>query len=180
MADLLPQPQTCPSPSLKRPFEEDTAEPSPTATPVKGTSTPMTATSSPLSVLSTVATPSPTKNPLVHRQSYSTSLTPNAAIPTNSLSTASSTHQPPAKKRKLTEVEKEAKKLEKEAKEKAKAELKAQKDEEKRLKDEEKRKKEEEREEKKRVKELEKQQKEEEKLKKEKVSFPQLYLYPIK
>lgn len=84
---------------------------------------------------------------------------------------ASTSKQPPAKRRKLTPSEKVEKQREKEAKEHEKAEQKAQKDEEKRAKDEEKRKKAEEREAKKREKELEEQRKADGKLKKERAQM---------
>lgn len=74
---------------------------------------------------------------------------------------------PPAKRRKLTQAEKEREKAEKEAKAKEKAEQKARKEEEKRAQDEIKRQKAEEKEAKKREKELEEQRKADAKLKKE-------------
>lgn len=94
------------------------------------------------------------------------------------LAKASSSTPRPAKRRKLTVVEKEQQLREKEAKEREKAEKKAKreeektkKEEEKRVKDEERRRKNEEREVKQREKDLEKQRKEEERAKKERVSM---------
>ncbi|KAL1304177.1 hypothetical protein AAFC00_000601 [Neodothiora populina] len=93
---------------------------------------------------------------------------------------ADNSSAPPAKKRKLTNAEKESQRLEKEHKKREREEEKAKRDEEKRMKDEERRRKREEREAKEREKELEKQRKEherqlkeEEKLKKER-SQPKL------
>lgn len=112
--------------------------------------------------------------------------------PISSTLGAQSMPSTPAKKRKLTFAEKEAKKVEKELKDKQKSEEKAKKEDTKRVKEEErkrkedeakeeKRKKEEEREDKKRTKELEraakdedKRRKEEEKAKKEKVRIFQV------
>ncbi|KAF2702998.1 hypothetical protein K504DRAFT_451971 [Pleomassaria siparia CBS 279.74] len=144
--------------------------------------------STPLSTLSTMASPSPMKLEVriepslgsVSGSSSNNSVAGDAPV-SNLCATASSSTQPPAKRRKLTVREQEEKRLEKEAKEKVKlekkaqkdvedrlrAEQKAQKDEEKRVKDEERRKKNEEKEEKKRVKEFEQQRKDEEKRKKE-------------
>jgi chromatin assembly factor 1 subunit A len=159
----------------KRSLEDD-VDPS-VSTPVKVAI--RSEASTPLSVLS-VQTPSPMK-----------SLTPTTTAPNSSdvassqaVPALSATTQPAAKRRKLTQKEKDDQRLEKEAKEKAreekkarkeaedklKAEQKAARDEEKRLKDEEKQKKIEEREEKRRQKEEEQRQKEEEKTKKERVS----------
>lgn len=149
--------------SQKRPREDDD-EPTVT-TPVKATKS---EASTPLSVLSHIQTPSPLKS----------------TAPSSTLPATSSTSQP-AKRRKLTQKEKDDQRIEKEAKAKARAEKKAQKDaedkvkaeqkaqkeEEKRSKEEEKRKKIEERDEKKRQKEEEQQQREEEKAKKERVSL---------
>ncbi|KAH7135133.1 chromatin assembly factor 1 subunit A-domain-containing protein [Dendryphion nanum] len=124
----------------------------PVSTPKK--SPPSSNASSPLSVLSTVPSPSSVK------------MVVGITAPTQA-SAASATTQQPAKRRKLTQQEKDDQKREKEAKEKAKADQKAEREEQKRLKDEEKRKKNEEREEKKRAKDFEQQQKEEDKKKKE-------------
>ncbi|KAF2827050.1 hypothetical protein CC86DRAFT_322913 [Ophiobolus disseminans] len=148
---LAPTPQ-------KRPRDDD-MEPS-VSTPVKAI---RSEASTPLSVMS-VRTPSPMK-----------SLTPNTTAPSSSdnlLSSqavpASSTNvQQPAKRRKLTQKEKDDQRLEKEAKAKAREEKKAQKEAEDKLKAEEKQRKTEEREQKRRQKEEEQQQKEEEKAKKE-------------
>ncbi|KAH7413688.1 chromatin assembly factor 1 subunit A-domain-containing protein [Phaeosphaeria sp. MPI-PUGE-AT-0046c] len=129
----------------KRPLEED-MEPT-ISTPVKVA---RSDTSSPLSVRS-VQTPSP----------FKVNATPNTTAP------ASSAAQQPAKRRRLTQKEKDDMKLDKEAKAKARAEKKAQKDAEDKIKEEEKQKKADEREEKRRLKEEEQQQKEEEKAKKE-------------
>ncbi|KAH7396226.1 chromatin assembly factor 1 subunit A-domain-containing protein [Pyrenochaeta sp. MPI-SDFR-AT-0127] len=149
--------------SQKRLHEEDD-EPAVT-TPVKAI---RSEASTPLSVISHIQTPSPLKR-----------TAPSIPLP------ASSSTPQPAKRRKLTEKEKDDQRLEKEAKAKARAEKKAQKDaedklkaeqraqkeEERRSKDEEKRKKIEERDEKKRQKEEEQQQKEEEKAKKERAQM---------
>ncbi|KAF2728245.1 hypothetical protein EJ04DRAFT_504427 [Polyplosphaeria fusca] len=131
----------------KRPLEEDAAVP--VTTPTKP---PPSEASTPLTVLSTIPSPSFSKEAL----SQSTPL-----VVSSGSTVAPTDTQPTTKKRKLTDKEKEDKKLEKEAKERAKAEQKAQKEEAKRVKDEEKRKKDEEKEEKKRAKELAQQQKEE-------------------
>ncbi|CAO2647363.1 Nn.00g082850.m01.CDS01 [Neocucurbitaria sp. VM-36] len=152
----------------KRPLEEDT-EP-PVTTPVKAI---RSEASSPLSVLSHVQTPSPSKStapkstaPDSNHDAFSSQTVP-----------ASNTPQP-AKRRKLTQQEKDDQRLEKEAKAKARADKKAQKEAEDKLKaeqkaqrEEEKRKKMEEREEKKRQKEEEQQQKEEDKAKKERAQM---------
>jgi hypothetical protein len=138
----------------KRPLEED-IEP-PISTPVKSS---RSETNSPLSVRS-VQTPSPFKN----------NATPNMAATSSSATAPASSAAQPAKRRKLTQQEKDDQKSEKEAKAKARAEKKAQKEAEDKLKEEEKQKKAEEREEKRRQKEEEQQQKEEEKAKKERVS----------
>jgi chromatin assembly factor 1 subunit A len=154
------QPQSTPAPtSQKRAFEDDV----PVSTPKKDHVQPDPDT--PLTVLSSVSTPSPLKRAAVQALDL-----PNGSNSTPgdvSMATSASSDAQHAKRRKLTDKEKEEKRLEKEAKDKARAEQKAQKEEEKRIKDEEKRKKNEEREEKKRAKELELQQKEEEKRKKE-------------
>jgi chromatin assembly factor 1 subunit A len=145
----------------KRPFEDDD-QPS-VSTPVKAI---RSEASTPLSVLS-VQTPSPFKsNDMSNTTAVRSSniLFPSLAAPT------SSDAQQPAKRRKLTQKEKDDQKLEKEAKAKARAEKKAQKEAEDKLKEEEKQKRAEEREEKRRQKEEEQQQKEEEKAKKERVS----------
>ncbi|KAF2106622.1 chromatin assembly factor 1 subunit A-domain-containing protein [Lophiotrema nucula] len=132
----------------KRPFDDEVTVSTPTKAPPSSAS-PL---STPLTVLSTVPSPSKQAN----------SVTSDAPA---SSSTPSGTQ--PAKRRKLTEKEKEEKRLEQEAKDKAKAEKKAKKEEEQRAKDEEKCRKNEEREEKKRAKELAQQHKEEDKRKKE-------------
>lgn len=157
----MEEPQPLSTPSRKRSLE-DQPEPMMT-TPVKAINS---AASSPLSVLSRVPTPSPVK-------SSAPALTPSQPV------SAPSNAQNPAKKRKLTQKEKDDQVLEKEAKAKARAEKKAQKEaddkvkaEQKAQRDEEKRKKNEERDEKKRLKEEEQQQKEEEKAKRERVSQP--------
>jgi chromatin assembly factor 1 subunit A len=139
----------------KRPLDED-VEPCIT-TPVKA---PRSETSSPLSVRS-VQTPSP----------FKPSATQNTSISSGDSALASSAAQQPAKRRRLTQKEKDDQKLEKEAKAKARAEKKAQKEAEDKLKEEEKQKKADEREEKRKQKEEEQQQKEEEKAKKERVSL---------
>ncbi|KAH3905482.1 hypothetical protein HBH56_218350 [Parastagonospora nodorum] len=136
----------------KRPLEDD-LEPA-VSTPVKAISS---AASTPLSVRS-VQTPSP----------FKATATPTTTAPSSSVNApASSNAAQPAKRRKLTQKEKDDQKLEKEAKAKARAEKKAQKEAEDKLKEEEKQKKADEREEKRRQKEEEQQQKEEEKAKKE-------------
>lgn len=148
-----------PTTSQKRPFDDV-----PVSTPTKNVDVQSDA-GTPLTVVSSIATPSPLK------KSSQVSAPPSTNGSTTQL--AGSTHDAqPAKRRKLTDKEKEEKRLEKEAKEKARAELKAAKDEEKRKKEEEKQKKNSEREEKRRAKELEQQRKEEEKLKKERVWPP--------
>jgi chromatin assembly factor 1 subunit A len=174
---MMAEPSSAPAPlSQKRPHEDDVDVQPSVSTPVKVAI--RSEASTPLSVLS-VHTPSPMK-----------SLTPSTTAPNSNdmassqIAPASSNAPQPAKRRKLTQKEKDDQKLEKEAKAKAredkktqkeaedrlKAEQKAAKDEEKRLKDEEK-KKLEEREEKRRRREEEQQQKEEEKAKKERVCF---------
>ncbi|KAF2448630.1 hypothetical protein P171DRAFT_518118 [Karstenula rhodostoma CBS 690.94] len=149
----------------KRPRADD-AEPS-VSTPNRTASS---NTSTPLSVMSSVQTPSPLKqiSAGTHTPSSSTAPTSTQSAP------ASSNDQQSAKRRKLTQQEKEEQVKEKEAKAKARAEKKTQKEAEEKLKadqkaqrDEEKRKKNEEKEEKKRAKELKQQQEEEEKKKKE-------------
>jgi chromatin assembly factor 1 subunit A len=151
--------------SQKRPHDDDVQ--TPVTTPVKAI---QSEASTPLSVLS-VRTPSPFK-------SHATSNTTAPSSSSNPFSTqaasAPSNAQQPAKRRKLTQKEKDDQQLEKEAKAKARAEKKAQKDAEDKLKEEEKQKKAEEREEKRRQKEEEQQQKEAEKLKKERVSITQV------
>ncbi|OAL46863.1 hypothetical protein IQ07DRAFT_623772 [Pyrenochaeta sp. DS3sAY3a] len=156
----MEEPQPLSTPSRKRSLE-DQPEPIMT-TPVKAINS---AASSPLSVLSRVPTPSPVK-------SSAPALTPSQPV------SAPSNAQNPAKKRKLTQKEKDDQLLEKEAKAKARAEKKAQKEAEDKVKaeqkaqrDEEKRKKNEERDEKKRLKEEEQQQKEEEKAKRERAQM---------
>jgi chromatin assembly factor 1 subunit A len=160
--------------SQKRPLEDD-VEPS-VSTPVKAI---RSEASTPLSVLS-VQTPSPMKQ----NAAPETTAPGNGNVGSSQAVPSSSSGQP-AKRRKLTQQEKEDQRLEKEAKakaladkraqkeadEKLKAEQKAQREEEKRLKDEEKQKKTEEREEKRRQKEEEQRLKEEEKAKKERVSL---------
>jgi chromatin assembly factor 1 subunit A len=146
----------------KRPLEEDIE--APVTTPIKANNS---TSSSPLSVLS-MQTPSPLK------------FTPSLAVPgnTNGLVATASPAQQPAKRRKLTQKEKDDARLEKEAKAKAREKKRAQKEAEEKLKaeqkaqkEEDKQKKVEEREEKRRQKEEEQQQKEEEKAKKERVSL---------
>jgi chromatin assembly factor 1 subunit A len=127
------------------------------------------------------ATPQPDsmQQPLSSPLSSPPNYPADANIPssTTTIATTSNTPTQPAKRRKLTQQEKEDQRLEKEAKAKAREEKKAQKAaedkikaEQKAQKDEEKRKKMEERDEKKRIKEEEQHQKEEEKAKKERVS----------
>lgn len=95
--------------------------------------------------------------------SVTTGTTPPAGI---NLDGAADSERP-AKRRKLTLVEKEQKRVEKEARDKLKEEAKAKREEEKQVKDEERRLKNEVKEEKKREKELKQQEKEEEKRKKQ-------------
>lgn len=157
----------------KRPFEGE-AEPS-VSTPVKPI---RSEASTPLSVLS-VQTPSPMRA----ATSGSTDLANSTRdVASSGLAPAAPDAQP-AKRRRLTQQEKEDQRLEKETKAKARAEKKAQKEAEEKLKaeqkaqkDEEKRKKNEERDEKKRQREEEHNQKEEERLKKERVSLALLSL----
>jgi chromatin assembly factor 1 subunit A len=139
--------------------------------------------STPLTVISSLETPSPSK-PMKRVEaspSDGANATSNGTLPSTQPASASGSTQQSAKRRKLTQQEKEEQAKEKEAKaqaraekkvqeEKSKAEQKVQKEEEKRIKDEEKRKKNEEKEEKKRAKELKQQQEEDEKRKKERVS----------
>ncbi|KAJ4377455.1 hypothetical protein N0V83_000280 [Neocucurbitaria cava] len=153
----------------KRPLEEDTE--APFSTPVKAI---RSEASSPLSVLSQIQTPSPVKGTAPNSTAPTSS---NHALSSQTVPASSGTPQP-AKRRKLTQQEKDDQRLEKEAKAKARADKKAQKEAEDKLKaeqkaqkEEEKRKKNEERDEKKRQKEEEQQQKEEEKAKKERVSL---------
>ena len=142
-----------PAPVLqKRPREDEP----PVSTPVKQI---RSGSSTPLSILS-VATPSPIKE------------SPSNDAPSSQTAPASSSTQQPAKRRKLTQKEKDGQRLEKEAKAKAREDKKALKEAEDRLKAEEKQKKMDEREEKKRQKEEEQRAKEEEKAKKERVSVP--------
>lgn len=155
----MEDPTANPSVPQKRSFVDDVELP---MTPVKAI---RSEASTPLSVLS-VQTPSPFK-----------SIAPGSTAPDNNNSVLDSSAQP-AKRRKLTQQEKEDQRLEKEAKVKAREEKKAQKEAEDKLKagqkaqkEEEKRKKMEERDEKKRQKDEEQQQKEEDKLKKERVSL---------
>ncbi|PVH94084.1 hypothetical protein DM02DRAFT_618856 [Periconia macrospinosa] len=162
-----PIPVTTLVPSQKRPFEDD-AQPSTPNRPSASTA------STPLSVLS-MDTPSPLQKPAFTNQANTPSAAPSTAPTLSQATPAASTNaQPPAKRRKITDQEKEAQRLEKEAKAKARAEKKEQKEaedklkaeqkaEEKKKKDEEKKKKDEE----KKKKEDEKRRKEEEKLKKE-------------
>jgi chromatin assembly factor 1 subunit A len=150
--------------SQKRPHEDDVQ--TPITTPVKAI---RSEASTPLSVLS-VRTPSPFKPHVTPNTTASSSGANPFSIQAAS---ASSNAQQPAKRRKLTQKEKDDQQLEKEAKAKARAEKKVQKDAEDKLKEEEKQKKAEEREEKRRQKEEEQQQKEAEKLKKERVSIIQ-------
>lgn len=175
--ETQPQPVAIPQ---KRPFEEDVPAP---VTPPRKSEASSETPDTPLSVLSSIVTPSPLKQHNVSQAPIpAPALNPTSA---NAMpAPASSNDAHPAKRRKLTDKEKEEKRLEKEAKEKEKekkrlekeaneklkAEQKAQREEEKRKKDEEKRKKNEEKEEKRRAKEQEQQQKEEEKRKKERVS----------
>ena len=151
----------------KRPLEEDAEYP---VTPVQAIKS---GASTPLSVLSHIQTPSPFKSPAPSSTAPDNS---NHALSSQAVPASSSTPQP-AKRRKLTQKEKDDQRLEREAKAKARADKKAQKEAEDKLKaeqkaqkEEEKRKKIEERDEKKRQKEEEQQQKEEEKAKKERVS----------
>lgn len=154
----------------KRPLEEEDTE-APVSTPVKAI---RSEASSPLSVLSEIQTPSPVKGTAPNSTAPTSS---NHALSSQTVPASSGTPQP-AKRRKLTQQEKDDQRLEKEAKAKARADKKAQKEAEDKLKaeqkaqkEEEKRKKNEERDEKKRQKEEEQQQKEEEKAKKERVSL---------
>jgi chromatin assembly factor 1 subunit A len=142
-----------PAPVLpKRPREDEP----PVSTPVKQI---RSEASTPLSILS-VATPSPIK------KSPS-----NDALSSQTAPALSSTQQP-AKRRKMTQMEKDDQRLEKEAKAKAREDKKVQKEAEDKLKAEEKQKKMDEREGKKRQKEEEQRAKEEEKAKRERVSVP--------
>ncbi|KAF1848070.1 uncharacterized protein K460DRAFT_307930 [Cucurbitaria berberidis CBS 394.84] len=165
MEDATP---VAPSPQ-KRPLEEE--DPEPPVTPVKAI---RSEASTPLSVLSHIRTPSPLK------RATPSSTAPDSSnhAPSTQAAVASSSTPQPAKRRKLTQKEKDDQRLEKEAKAKAKADKKAQKDAEDKLKaeqkaqkEEEKRKKIEERDEKKRQREEEQQQKEEEKAKKERAQM---------
>ena len=83
------------------------------------------------------------------QRSYTVAAVDSAVGPTGSVTTARSDPQTdsatPAKRRKVTQQEREEKRLEKEEREREKAEMRARKEEEKKLKEEEKRKKEEER-----------------------------------
>ncbi|KAL6706335.1 chromatin assembly factor-I (CAF-I) p90 subunit [Coniothyrium glycines] len=153
MEDPAPMP---PLPQ-KRPLDED-IEP-PFSTPVKQT---CSEASTPLSVLS-VQTPSPTMSTAL---SSAAVLSNTNAVLASHLAPASSSTQP-AKRRKLTQQEKDDQRLDKEAKAKARADKKAQKEAEETLKAEQKARKDDEKREKKRQREVEQQQKEDEKLKKE-------------
>ncbi|ORY19118.1 chromatin assembly factor 1 subunit A-domain-containing protein [Clohesyomyces aquaticus] len=138
---ILSQPQ-------KRPLEDEDAVP--VSTPTKAP--PSEAASTPLTILSTIPSPSPQKRPILQTAApVSSNNSTSGDAPTQAEGTA----KQPAKRRKLTPQEKEAK-------EKAKADLKAQKEEEKRLEEEEKQRKKEEREEKKRLQDEEKRRKREE------------------
>ncbi|KAL5117392.1 chromatin assembly factor-I (CAF-I) p90 subunit [Pleosporales sp. CAS-2024a] len=126
----------------------------PVTTPIKSI---RSEASTPLSVRS-VQTPSP----------FQSIALPNTTAPSNSDNAPSANNaSQSAKRRRLTQKEKDDQKLEKEAKAKARAEKKAQKEAEDKLKEEEKRKKAEEREEKRRQKEEEQQQKDEKRRQKE-------------
>jgi chromatin assembly factor 1 subunit A len=157
----MEDPTPLPPVSQKRPHEDDTQPPA-LSTPTKQI---RSEASTPLSILS-VQTPSPFKPnaaPSTTAPSSSANLLTSQAVP------VSSNTQQPAKRRKLTQKEKDDLQLEKDAKTKARTEKKALKDAEDKLKEEEKQKKAEEREEKRRQKEEEQNQKEAEKLKKERV-----------
>ncbi|KAJ4346745.1 chromatin assembly factor-I (CAF-I) p90 subunit [Didymosphaeria variabile] len=117
--------------------------------------------------MSSLQTPSPLKQTKTETTTPASSINPHTQPPASS-------NEQSAKRRKLTQQEKDEQVKEKEAKVRARAEKKAQKEAEDRLKadqkaqrDEEKRKKNEEKEEKKRARELKQQQEEEEKKKKE-------------
>jgi chromatin assembly factor 1 subunit A len=146
----------------KRPLDnDDDIEPS-ISTPTKSIKS---EASTPLSVRS-VQTPSPykpnaTADPAAQSSSSHTNLASSQPVP------APGSAQQPAKRRKLTQKEKDDQKAEKEAKAKAQVEKKAQKEAKDKLKEEEKQKRVKEREDKQRQKEEEQHQKEEEKLKKE-------------
>ena len=160
----------------KRPHTDDVEPSTPNRNAPSNASTPLT-------VISSLDSPSPSK-PMKRVEaspSDGKNAPPNGAPTSTQPASASGSTQQPAKRRKLTQKEKEEQAKEKEAKAQARAEKKAQeeksrteqkvqKEEERRIKDEEKRKKNEEKEEKKRAKELKQQQEEEEKRKKERVS----------
>ncbi|KAL8685110.1 MAG: hypothetical protein Q9218_007972 [Villophora microphyllina] len=150
-----------PQKSLKRPFSEtgldspfETTNSQPTTNEPQGVRTAMSDSmqASACGQPSTQCTDSGVDMADVHISSVTASPNPLAATVTN-------TTNPPKKRTKMTESEKEAKRLEKEAKDKEKAEQKAKRDEDKRRKDEEKAKKEEEKQEEKRVKDAEKEKK---------------------
>ncbi|KAL0259068.1 hypothetical protein SLS55_006573 [Diplodia seriata] len=169
MADAILQPA---SPSRKRPAPDDVDMSDVRATPVKDL--PSSSQSSDLSTPRSIA--SPDLSPLPHGGTAQAHMSPApstlAPVATTNSSTTGAT---PAKRRRLTTQEKEAKakareekKLQKEEETRQKEEAKKLKDEAKKLKDEETRKKKEEAEAKKREKEMEKQRKAEEQEKKAK------------
>jgi len=170
MEALVAMPLTSPQ---KRVRDHDDGEP---CTPTPHSSVTLTA-STPLTVPSSVATPSPLRQATIKPSSPSDSSHLAADHLIAPAQSASTSGLQPAKRRKLTEEEKEEQRLEKEARAKAKAEKKTLKEvedklkaEQKAQKDEERRKKTEEKEQKKRARELKQQQEEEDKRRKERVS----------
>jgi chromatin assembly factor 1 subunit A len=150
----------------KRPLD-DSADIEPTvSTPARSIKS---GASTPLSVRS-VQTPSPYK-PKTTADTNASNSSSHSNLASSQTVPGSNVAQQPAKRRKLTQKEKDDQKSEKEEKAKARAEKKAQKEAEDKLKEEEKQKRVKEREEKQRQKEEEQQQKEEEKAKKARVSF---------
>jgi chromatin assembly factor 1 subunit A len=126
----MEDPTPLPPVSQKRPHEDDTQPPA-LSTPTKQI---RSEASTPLSILS-VQTPSPFKPnaaPSTTAPSSSANLLTSQAVP------VSSNTQQPAKRRKLTQKEKDDLQLEKDAKTKARTEKKALKDAEDKLKEEEK------------------------------------------